>query len=42
MKEALKSELFQKLQKGDVLMEDHAGGCVLFEKRDQVEAFLQK
>ena len=42
VKEALKSELFQELQKGDVLMEDHAGGCVLFEKRDQVEAFLKK
>lgn len=25
---------------GDYLQEDHAGGCVLYEKRDQVEALL--
>ncbi|HKM04216.1 MAG TPA: radical SAM protein [Lachnospiraceae bacterium] len=40
VREALKSKLFQSLQTGGVLMEEHAGGCVLFEKRDQVEEIL--
>ncbi|MCD8153100.1 MAG: radical SAM protein, partial [Clostridiales bacterium] len=34
------SKLFTALQDGDVLMEDHAGGCVLFERKDQVEQLL--
>lgn len=41
LREAFHSRLFQKLISEDVLMEDHAGGCVLFEKKDQVEMFLQ-
>ncbi|WP_230398470.1 radical SAM protein [Novisyntrophococcus fermenticellae] len=40
LKEAIYSKLFQKLQNQDVLMEEHAGGCVLFEKKEQVEALL--
>jgi MoaA/NifB/PqqE/SkfB family radical SAM enzyme len=40
VREALKSKLFQSLQSGDVLAEEHAGGCVLFEKKDQVEKLL--
>lgn len=40
VKEALNSRLFQALQQENVLMEEHAGGCVLYEKRDQVEALL--
>ena len=28
------------LQKGGILSDDHAGGCVLYEKREQVEALL--
>ncbi len=40
LKEALHSRLFQKLQNSDILADDHKGGCVLFEKREQVEAQL--
>lgn len=40
LKEALHSRLFQKLQDQSILMEEHAGGCVLFEKKDLVEALL--
>jgi MoaA/NifB/PqqE/SkfB family radical SAM enzyme len=41
LKEALQSPLFTKLQSGDVLMEEHAGGCVLFEKKEQLEKLLK-
>ena len=40
LKEALHSPLFLALQSGDVLLDDHDGGCVLYEKREQVEAIL--
>ena len=40
LKEAMHSKLFQKLQDQSILMEEHAGGCVLFEKKEQVEALL--
>ncbi len=40
VREALHSRLFTALQDGDVLMEDHAGGCVLFERKDRVEALM--
>ncbi|MCD8160302.1 MAG: radical SAM protein [Clostridiales bacterium] len=40
VREALHSRLFTALQSGDVLMEDHAGGCVLFERKDRVEALM--
>ncbi|MCC8191846.1 MAG: radical SAM protein [Ruminococcus sp.] len=40
VREALHSKLFTALQDGDVLMEDHTGGCVLFEKKSQVEKLL--
>lgn len=42
IKEALQSELFISLQREDLLMEEHAGGCVLFERRDRVEALVKK
>ncbi|QNM09257.1 radical SAM protein [Wansuia hejianensis] len=38
IREALQSRLFTGLREQGVLMEDHAGGCVLFEKKEQVEA----
>ena len=38
---ALNSPLFTALRSGDILADDHAGGCVLYEKRAQVEALLQ-
>ena len=40
LRSALKSPLFQALQEEGVLMEDHPGGCVLHEKRAQVESLL--
>ena len=40
LREALKSPLFHALQEQNILDDDHAGGCVLYEKRDQVEALL--
>ena len=42
LREALKSPLFLALQDGGILLDDHEGGCVLHEKRDQVEALLAK
>ncbi len=35
--EAIDSKLFASLRDGGYLKEDHAGGCVLFEKRELVE-----
>ncbi len=40
LKSAMNSPLFKTLQIENLLMEDHAGGCVLFERREQVEAIL--
>ena len=42
LKEALKSPLFRALQSGGLLDDDHAGGCVLYEKRAQVEALINR
>ena len=38
---AISSRLFQVLQAGDILKDDHVGGCVLFQKKDEVDAILQ-
>ena len=40
LREAIASPLFQKLQSQGILSGEHVGGCVLYEKRDQVEALL--
>ncbi len=40
LREALKSKLFMRIIEEDMLVDDHKGGCVLFEKREQVEAQL--
>ncbi len=40
LREAMNSRLFKALQKEGVLMDDHDGGCVLYEKRHEVEALL--
>ena len=40
LREALRSPLFRALQNGDILMDDHAGGCVLFEKQGLVKNLL--
>ena len=42
LREALHSPLFKALRSGDILMDDHEGGCVLFEKREQVEEILRR
>lgn len=42
LRDALHSPLFRRLREQDILMDDHPGGCVLFEKRDEVEQLLQK
>ncbi len=38
--EVLDSKLFKSLRDGDILLDDHEGGCVLFEHRDEVERLL--
>lgn len=38
LKEAIRSPLFYRLQTEGVLSGEHVGGCVLFERREQVEA----
>ncbi|SDB64173.1 radical SAM protein [Butyrivibrio sp. INlla16] len=40
LREAMNSRLFKALQKEGVLMDDHDGGCVLYEKRHEVEELL--
>ncbi|MDE5748150.1 MAG: radical SAM protein [Acetatifactor sp.] len=40
LREALESPLFTALREQNVLMEEHSGGCVLFERRETVEALL--
>lgn len=40
LREALHSPLFTALRDGGVLMDDHEGGCVLYEKRELVEKLL--
>ena len=40
IREALRSRLFRLLQEGDLMADDHVGGCALYERRDQVEALL--
>ena len=37
LREALRSPLFTALRDGVLLLDDHAGGCVLYEKRELVE-----
>lgn len=40
LREAMNSRLFRELRDGGYLLEDHAGGCVLYERREQVEKIL--
>ncbi|WP_029319004.1 radical SAM protein [Butyrivibrio sp. AE3004] len=40
LREAMNSRLFKALQNEGVLLDDHDGGCVLYEKRHEVEAIL--
>ena len=41
LREAIGSGLFTALRDGHLLEEDHAGGCVLFERRQQVEEIMK-
>ncbi len=41
LREAIASPLFQRLRSEGVLNGEHVGGCVLYEKREQVEKLLQ-
>ena len=40
LRDAMHSKLFGMLRDNDILADDHKGGCVLFEKREQVQALL--
>ncbi len=40
LREALASPLFRQLRDGGYLLEDHAGGCVLYERRADVERLI--
>lgn len=40
LREALRSPLFMALQSGDILLDDHEGGCVLYEKRELVQSII--
>ena len=42
LREALNSRLFRELRDGGYLLEEHAGGCTLFSKREEVEKILGK
>ena len=42
LREAMNSGLFRALRDNGHLLEDHAGGCVLFEKRELVEKLLRE
>jgi hypothetical protein len=37
----MQSKLFHELREGSLLEDDHNGGCVLYEKRAQVEEILR-
>lgn len=41
LKEALQSKLFRRLQENGNLVEEHIGGCVLFEQKEQVAKMLE-
>ena len=41
LREVLNSRLFRRLREGDFLLEEHIGGCLLFEKQEEVEALLR-
>lgn len=42
LRDALHSPLFLALQDGNLLVDDHEGGCVLYEKREMVEQLMKK
>ena len=42
LREAMNSGLFLALRENGHLLEDHVGGCVLYEKRELVEKLLKE
>lgn len=40
LKEAMNSQLFRELRDGGYLLEDHPGGCTLYERREDVERIM--
>ena len=40
--EAISSPLFTALRDGDILLDDHEGGCVLYQKRVLVESLVSQ
>ena len=40
LRDAMHSPLFTALRDGSILIDDHDGGCVLYEKRELVEKLL--
>ena len=42
LREAMNSRLFRELRDGGYLLEDHPGGCTLYERRADVERILNK
>ena len=42
LREAIASRLFEALRDSDMLQESHDGGCVLYEKKSQVEEILAR
>jgi len=40
LREALRSPLFTALQNGNILLDDHSGGCVLYNKHELVESLI--
>ncbi|WP_295621037.1 radical SAM/SPASM domain-containing protein [uncultured Methanobrevibacter sp.] len=40
--DALDSKLFKSLRDGGILLDDHEGGCVLFEHKEEVERLLEE
>lgn len=42
LRDAINSPLFMALQSGDILLDDHDGGCVLYEKRELVERLMSE
>jgi len=41
LKDAINSPLFKKLRENNLLVEDHLGGCVLFEREAQVKQLME-
>lgn len=41
LKDALKSKLFRLIREGNLLKDDHNGGCILFEKKEEIEKLVK-